>query len=156
MTDTRREIIEHWVGDFCSSTAFQSEPPVVREHAAEVLVSFLQAACAARNVEPDDVEAPDMKPGLLEGVARLKLPKPVLDGVPALCAAFLAAMEDEGRLSGGRQLGFYLRALQAPFLDAASGTPKPIVTPTKKVGRNNPCPCGSGRKYKKCCMNALD
>ncbi len=21
----------------------------------------------------------------------------------------------------------------------------------KKVGRNDPCPCGSGRKYKKCC-----
>jgi preprotein translocase subunit SecA len=20
-----------------------------------------------------------------------------------------------------------------------------------KVGRNDPCPCGSGRKYKKCC-----
>ena len=23
-----------------------------------------------------------------------------------------------------------------------------------KVGRNEPCPCGSGKKYKKCCMNA--
>ena len=23
----------------------------------------------------------------------------------------------------------------------------------KKVGRNDPCPCGSGKKYKKCCMN---
>jgi len=23
----------------------------------------------------------------------------------------------------------------------------------KKVGRNDPCPCGSGRKYKKCCLN---
>ena len=23
-----------------------------------------------------------------------------------------------------------------------------------KTGRNDPCPCGSGRKYKKCCMNA--
>lgn len=22
-----------------------------------------------------------------------------------------------------------------------------------KVGRNEPCPCGSGKKYKKCCMN---
>jgi len=22
----------------------------------------------------------------------------------------------------------------------------------EKVGRNNPCPCGSGKKYKKCCM----
>ena len=21
----------------------------------------------------------------------------------------------------------------------------------KKVGRNDPCPCGSGKKYKKCC-----
>lgn len=23
---------------------------------------------------------------------------------------------------------------------------------TKKIGRNNPCPCGSGKKYKHCCM----
>ncbi|MCY2987047.1 MAG: SEC-C metal-binding domain-containing protein [Planctomycetota bacterium] len=23
---------------------------------------------------------------------------------------------------------------------------------TKRVGRNDPCPCGSGKKYKKCCM----
>jgi len=23
----------------------------------------------------------------------------------------------------------------------------------KKVGRNDPCPCGSGKKYKKCCLN---
>ncbi|MDE6724478.1 MAG: SEC-C domain-containing protein, partial [Ruminiclostridium sp.] len=41
-------------------------------------------------------------------------------------------------------------------------TPTPIPTPapgapvvksgsSKKVGRNDPCPCGSGKKYKKCC-----
>jgi tetratricopeptide (TPR) repeat protein len=23
-----------------------------------------------------------------------------------------------------------------------------------KIGRNDPCPCGSGKKYKKCCLNA--
>ncbi|MDO9471295.1 MAG: SEC-C metal-binding domain-containing protein [Nitrosomonas sp.] len=23
----------------------------------------------------------------------------------------------------------------------------------KKIGRNDPCPCGNGRKYKKCCLN---
>ncbi|WP_300923614.1 SEC-C metal-binding domain-containing protein, partial [uncultured Desulfovibrio sp.] len=23
-----------------------------------------------------------------------------------------------------------------------------------KVGRNDPCPCGSGKKYKKCCGRA--
>jgi preprotein translocase subunit SecA len=24
----------------------------------------------------------------------------------------------------------------------------------RKVGRNDPCPCGSGKKYKKCCLTA--
>jgi len=27
------------------------------------------------------------------------------------------------------------------------------VKESKDVGRNDPCPCGSGKKYKKCCMN---
>jgi preprotein translocase subunit SecA len=29
--------------------------------------------------------------------------------------------------------------------------PKPARRNAKKVGRNAPCPCGSGKKYKKCC-----
>ncbi len=32
---------------------------------------------------------------------------------------------------------------------------KPQIDTTKKVGRNDPCPCGSGKKYKKCCGAAL-
>ena len=27
----------------------------------------------------------------------------------------------------------------------------PVVRAAPKVGRNDPCPCGSGKKYKKCC-----
>jgi len=36
---------------------------------------------------------------------------------------------------------------------AQSAPPKPvtIVRDLPKVGRNEPCPCGSGKKYKKCC-----
>jgi preprotein translocase subunit SecA len=30
-------------------------------------------------------------------------------------------------------------------------TKKPVKRAQKKVGRNAPCPCGSGKKYKKCC-----
>jgi preprotein translocase subunit SecA len=26
------------------------------------------------------------------------------------------------------------------------------VRATPKIGRNDPCPCGSGKKHKKCCM----
>lgn len=31
---------------------------------------------------------------------------------------------------------------------------EPFVRELPKIGRNDPCPCGSGRKYKKCCMNS--
>lgn len=27
--------------------------------------------------------------------------------------------------------------------------------PAPKIGRNEACPCGSGLKYKKCCLEAL-
>ena len=33
------------------------------------------------------------------------------------------------------------------FLDVT----EPIIT-EEKIGRNEPCPCGSGKKYKKCCI----
>ncbi|WMJ78782.1 MULTISPECIES: preprotein translocase subunit SecA [unclassified Sedimentibacter] len=32
-----------------------------------------------------------------------------------------------------------------------TGKPQPVVKREKKIGRNDPCPCGSGKKYKKCC-----
>ena len=31
-------------------------------------------------------------------------------------------------------------------------SPAPSGAPGKKIGRNQPCPCGSGKKYKKCCL----
>ena len=31
------------------------------------------------------------------------------------------------------------------------GVRKPKKRDVAKVGRNDPCPCGSGKKYKKCC-----
>src|SRR5215217_6726175 len=35
---------------------------------------------------------------------------------------------------------------------AYADTPLPFVDPFKDVGRNDPCPCGSGKKFKKCCL----
>jgi len=29
------------------------------------------------------------------------------------------------------------------------------VTKRRKVGRNEPCPCGSGAKFKKCCIDSV-
>ncbi|MEA1831748.1 DUF1186 domain-containing protein [Methylobacterium durans] len=36
----------------------------------------------------------------------------------------------------------------------AEGAGEPAHNPYRDVGRNDPCPCGSGRKFKKCCLGA--
>ena len=35
-------------------------------------------------------------------------------------------------------------------LELLLNPPKTVIA-EKKIGRNEPCPCGSGKKYKKCC-----
>lgn len=42
------------------------------------------------------------------------------------------------------------KRLTPMFLDSENPFNQPITT-DKKIGRNDPCPCGSGKKYKKCC-----
>jgi len=37
--------------------------------------------------------------------------------------------------------------------DESQGEPEaPVQNPLRDVGRNDPCPCGSGKKFKKCCL----
>jgi preprotein translocase subunit SecA len=52
------------------------------------------------------------------------------------------------QLSGYDQLAQDMAAQQAA---AAPQKIEQIVRQAPKVGRNDPCPCGSGKKYKKCC-----
>ncbi len=37
------------------------------------------------------------------------------------------------------------------YFDGDMVKAKPVVREGRKVGRNDDCPCGSGKKYKKCC-----
>lgn len=38
-----------------------------------------------------------------------------------------------------------------PYNDFEFEPQNPHINPLKGIGRNDPCPCGSGKKYKKCC-----
>jgi len=42
----------------------------------------------------------------------------------------------------------YFRSRRRSLSETERRTASP---PARKVGRNDPCPCGSGKKYKKCC-----
>ena len=40
------------------------------------------------------------------------------------------------------------------FVDGEPAKPEPVRREEPKIGRNDPCTCGSGKKYKKCCGKA--
>jgi uncharacterized protein len=48
--------------------------------------------------------------------------------------------------SGAPEAPFHM-----PMLPGIAANDEPFVREEPKVGRNDPCPCGSGKKYKKCC-----
>lgn len=37
------------------------------------------------------------------------------------------------------------------YVEGKMPSPETVVRSEPRVGRNDPCPCGSGKKYKKCC-----
>jgi len=149
-----RDRLQGWVADYCEGDGLLDLPTGVPEHASALLSAWLIAACDRRDVEPEDLELADLRDALLEHVALLTFPAHVHEAVPVLCRDFLARLEAEGRLSDGRDLGMSLYAQGEAYARAVSGRPEPIKRPGSKLGRNDPCPCGSGKKYKRCCMKS--
>ena len=60
----------------------------------------------------------------------------------------VARMEESRREEARRQVVFSHGAVGEA--GAAAAKPEQVIRSGAKVGRNDPCPCGSGKKYKKC------
>jgi hypothetical protein len=139
------ETIEHWVSEYLSSTPGEIQGRAFGERCGQVLVAFLQGTGA----DPADLDEPSIRDGVAIGLGPLQLEQAEREAVPGLLEDFLGYCETAGRLSGGSVLGNYARVTATAHL-----LKKQVRKPTIKVGPNDPCPCGSGKKYKKCCMNA--
>ena len=44
-----------------------------------------------------------------------------------------------------------INLVDGKYSEKEGGMNKTVVNEGPKVGRNDPCPCGSGKKYKNCC-----
>jgi SEC-C motif-containing protein len=75
----------------------------------------------------------DDNTGIVEFIARFKLNN---------TAQFMHERSDFQKIEGN----WY-------YVDGESISEKQVIRSTKKIGRNDPCFCGSGKKYKKCCEN---
>jgi len=65
---------------------------------------------------------------------------------------FVARYSQKGKLKNHHEMAQFKR-FQGHwyFYDSQGVIPKQVIREQPKVGRNQPCPCGSGKKFKKCC-----
>jgi len=60
-------------------------------------------------------------------------------------------LRKDGQTEQGKQVFEYFEyEMNGTFMTNEKGTPYKRTQP--KINRNAPCPCGSGKKYKKCCI----
>lgn len=114
----------YWAGGFVRGVAMRAEAWGERS-AEEDIGSFLAAMVslgADPDEFPDDALAPDERRGLLD-----VLPKALV------------------------HLHCLWRGRSSPYQLGRRSESVGGSRPARKIGRNEPCPCGSGKKYKRCC-----
>jgi preprotein translocase subunit SecA len=95
--------------------------------------------------------APPAPPGQAQAQAaqrqQQQQPSPIRPAQPAIAAAAAAA----SAACTAAQRRDLETAERASTTTAAAAKRKPVRRAAPAIGRNEPCPCGSGKKYKHCC-----
>lgn len=122
-------------------------PPQMVAEAEHALV-FMWALAEPRSI-PDIIPDPlpfqrnylSRMPGWNDEMLKEEWDEELMEMFQLMCLGRLAATTET--------LQRYARAYDT---GTRAGSAKPAVVPAQpRIGRNDPCPCGSGMKYKKCC-----
>jgi hypothetical protein len=157
MTETREVALE--LASFLdSSEATRTGLP--RADLRAIAERFLDACYAGVGKKPRLLDAEDLAAILGELLpARMARKDRLAEVVPAVLAAYFDHLEATQVVTQSFELRAALERHLPAFVElvsagrnapAAPVHQAPFVHGAAKVGRNDPCSCGSGKKYKKC------
>lgn len=63
--------------------------------------------------------------------------------------------QEQGRVDEVKEIQQQKKKLNTPGIYLVPSAPPQVIAKRDKIGRNEPCPCGSGKKFKKCCAGEL-
>jgi hypothetical protein len=136
------------ISDYCSSEYFVLLNTDLKEH-AESLLSYW---C---NEVGEEVSSRVMEASLKK-VAYLNMPLTVRKGFPELLKEFLGYLSTTGSFPDADNWKQFISQIERKYTECfredGSVRGETFRKEYTDVGRNDPCPCGSGKKFKKCCM----
>ena len=135
------------IQEYCASEHFIFLDASLKEYAESLLGYWCEKV--GDDISDDRIESATHQ------VALLDVPVPVRRAFPQLLTAFCEYLADSGQYPGARDwIGVISRSepkYVASLRDDGTVRGETFEKGYPDVGRNAPCPCGSGKKYKKCC-----
>lgn len=141
-----KENILNWISEFEGSDEAAQFSKKTRQACAYFLQELIMSVIDKS--DDDVIEVTEKILGEeLSGLAnKYDITEEVNEQLPIYVGEFLISQEVQGRWGGGEALGFFAKTFSGRLGHQTA------VRPGAKIGRNDPCPCGSGLKYKKCCF----
>ena len=131
---------------------------VPRSQAGEILRRFLLCCYEEVGKAPHLLDGADLSEILAQRLpTQYGRKESLAEQTPLVLESFLDYLTNEQMVPHAFELQQSLAANTAAFLAAVErGAAVAQTTPSlesrgHKIGRNDPCPCGSGKKFKKCC-----
>ncbi len=157
--------------DFLNSKAVKAKSKTYKHNVDYVAKSLLDFLFFEEKKEIKEFNETHIQHFMLEyAPRRLTFTGESAKDVPDIVSKFLLFIEDGGHIDNGKQLTNVVKEHKREFLKvtrarettgrraqrkAKQKAPKKTTAkmPENEIraGRNDPCPCGSGKKYKKCC-----
>ena len=154
-----RKDLTDYIGDYTASEYYAFLDPSLKEHAEALLFQVLDGAREASPAFPREADAALFAKVLVAKVAPLDLPLEVRRETPRLIGAFCEYLGASGKYPDAEEWAEWMPQVQDLFAERfrpdGSVRGETVRKKLADVGRNDPCPCGSGIKFKKCCIDFL-
>lgn len=145
--------LRDYISEYASSEYFTFLPAHLKGHAEAILEYSLQSW------PQNETSAENVGRELLRTIAPLDLPDSVRRDAPQILEAYFEYLETSGKAPNAAEWTEHMPEASAYYGEHLrnDGSIKgdTVRHTLAKVGRNDPCPCGSGKKFKKCCIDLL-
>ena len=146
--------VSDYIDEYLNSDLFVIEISLTSEAAGQLLAVML-SRLEKQNIDPAAFETVLLETGF-SGDLSVEIKK----YLPSLLESFFNFLVSSGKYPPAKNWIVDLKLVSPKYLSKIKedGTLKgeTFRKNYSDVGRNDPCPCGSGKKFKKCCMGLFE